>query len=93
MPPSSTDALGRLGFTPRPQRTCPGSVANFLFQSSGYLQDGSGCKLKPIRSRQSRYLNDRIEQDHRAIKRRVRPMLGFKSADSARVILNGIALT
>jgi transposase-like protein len=37
-------------------------------------------------------LNNRIEQDHRANKRRVRPMLGFKSADSARVILNGIEL-
>jgi transposase-like protein len=51
-----------------------------------------GCKLKPIRIRQSQYLNNRIEQDHRAIKRRVRPMLGFKSADSARVILGGIEL-
>ena len=56
------------------------------------LQDKSGCKLKPIRIRQSQYLNNRIEQDHRAIKRRVRPMLGFKSADSARVILSGIEL-
>jgi putative transposase len=56
------------------------------------LQDKSGCKLKPIRIRQSQYLNNRIEQDHRAVKRRVRPMLGFKSADSARVILEGIEL-
>ena len=56
------------------------------------LQDRSGCKLKPIRIRQSQYLNNRIEQDHRAVKRRVRPMLGFKSADSARVILGGIEL-
>ena len=37
-------------------------------------------------------LNDCIEQDHRAIKRRVRPMLGFKSVDIARVILGGIEL-
>jgi transposase-like protein len=56
------------------------------------LQDSSGCTLKPIKIRQSQYLNNRIEQDHRAIKRRVRPMLGFKSADSARVILGGIEL-
>ena len=56
------------------------------------LQDRSGCKLKPIRIRQSQYLNNRIEQDHRAVKRRVRPMLGFKSVDSARVILGGIEL-
>ena len=38
------------------------------------------------------YLDNRIEQDHRAVKRRVRSMLGFKSADSARVILGGIEL-
>jgi transposase-like protein len=42
--------------------------------------------------RQSAYLNNRIEQDHRAIKRRVRPMLGFKSFNSARVILGGIEM-
>jgi putative transposase len=56
------------------------------------LQDRSRGRLKPIRIRQSQYLNNRIEQDHRAIKRRVRPMLGFKSPDSARVILEGIEL-
>jgi putative transposase len=56
------------------------------------LQDRSRRRLKPIRVRQSQYLNNRIEQDHRAIKRRVRPMLGFKSVDSARVILGGIEL-
>jgi transposase-like protein len=48
--------------------------------------------LKPIRIRQSAYLNNRIEQDHRAVKRRVRPMLGFKSMVSARVILGGIEM-
>jgi transposase-like protein len=56
------------------------------------LQDRSRRKLKPIRIYQSRYLNNRIEQDHRAIKRRTRPMLGFKSVGSARAILGGIEL-
>jgi transposase-like protein len=56
------------------------------------LQDRSRRKLKPIRIRQSRYLDNRIEQDHRAIKRRVRPMLGFKSMASARAILGGIEM-
>ena len=56
------------------------------------LQDRSRRRLKPIRIRRSQYLNNRIEQDHRAVKRRVRPMLGFKSADSARVILSGIEM-
>src|SRR3954454_22750812 len=56
------------------------------------LQDRARRDLKPIRIRQSAYLNNRIEQDHRAIKQRVRPMLGFKSAASARVILSVIEL-
>ncbi|MBD2749330.1 IS6 family transposase [Microvirga sp. BT688] len=56
------------------------------------LQARSRRKLKPIRIRQSRYLNNRIEQDHRAIKRRIRSMLGFKSMASARVILSGIEM-
>ena len=49
-------------------------------------------RLKSIRIRQSRYLNNRIEQDHRRIKRRVRPMLGFKSFASAGAILDGIEM-
>jgi transposase-like protein len=36
--------------------------------------------------------NNRIEQDHRRIKHRVRPMLGFKSPRSAAIILSGIEL-
>jgi putative transposase len=56
------------------------------------LGDRSRRKLKPIRIRQSVYLNNRIEQDHRAIKRRVWPMLGFKTMNSARVILGGIEM-
>jgi transposase-like protein len=56
------------------------------------LQNRSQRDLKPIRIRQSRYLNNRIEQDHRRIKRRVRPILGFKSLSSARVILGGIEM-
>ena len=40
--------------------------------------------------RQSKYINNLVEQDHRAIKRIVRPMLGFKSFHCARAILAGI---
>lgn len=43
-----------------------------------------------IELRQSKYLNNLVEQDHRAIKRRVRPMLGFKSFWSARRLIAGI---
>jgi transposase-like protein len=56
------------------------------------LQNRSRRQLKPIRIRQNRYLNNRTEQDHRAVKRRVRLMLGFKSINSARVILGGIEM-
>ena len=40
--------------------------------------------------RQSKYLTDIVEQDHRAIKRIVRPMLGFKSFACARILIAGI---
>jgi putative transposase len=56
------------------------------------LRNRSQRLLKPIRIRQSRYLNNRIEQDHRRIKRRIRSMLGFKSTASAVTILSGIEM-
>ena len=46
----------------------------------------------PIKIRQNKYLNNLIEQDHRAIKRRTRPMLGFKTFRCARILLGGIEL-
>jgi transposase-like protein len=87
-------ALKRHG---RPERiVIDGSQTNheaiLACDTAARLQDQSGRKLKPIRIRQSRYLNNRIEQDHRRIKRRVRPMLGFKSTAAARVILSGIEM-
>src|SRR6478609_11220427 len=56
------------------------------------LQNRSRRKLKPIRIRQSRYMNNRIEQDHRRIKRRIRSMLGFTSFKSAAATLAGIEM-
>jgi putative transposase len=47
---------------------------------------------RPIIIRKNKYLNNRIEQDHRRIKRRIRPMLGLKSLESAATILSGIEL-
>ncbi|MBD1867469.1 DDE-type integrase/transposase/recombinase [Cyanobacteria bacterium FACHB-471] len=40
--------------------------------------------------RQSKYPNNTIEQDHRHIKRIVKPMMGFKSFNSARRTLGEI---
>jgi putative transposase len=39
---------------------------------------------------QNKYLNNIIEQDHRFIKKRTQPMLGFKSFRSAKITLTGI---
>jgi len=63
--------------------------------------DKSGANTAAIRSvnedacidielRQSKYLNNIVEQDHRAMKRVTDPMLGFKSFWSARIIIAGI---
>lgn len=38
---------------------------------------------RAVRHRTSRYLNNRLEQDHRGLKGRCRPMLGFKCPRSA----------
>lgn len=42
--------------------------------------------------RTRRYLNNIVEQDHRAIRRRCAPMLGFKSFTRAETTLTGIEL-
>ena len=44
----------------------------------------------PIKVRQVQYLNNIVDQDHRAIKRRIRPMMDFKEFRCARIILSGI---
>jgi transposase-like protein len=37
-------------------------------------------------------LNNLVEQDHRRIKQRIRPMLGFKRFDYAAITISGIEL-
>jgi putative transposase len=65
--------------------------------------DGSEANAAAIRTynqehgttitiRQVKYLNNVVEQDHRAVKRISRPMLGFKSFDAAQDTLTGIEL-
>jgi putative transposase len=45
-----------------------------------------------IEIRRIKYLNNIVEQDHRAVKRVTRPMLGFKSFRLAAATLSGIEL-
>jgi putative transposase len=40
----------------------------------------------------TKYLNNVVEQDHRAVKRVTRPMLGFKSFEAAQCTLTGVEL-
>jgi len=46
----------------------------------------------PVKIRSSKYLNNMVEQDHRRIKSRSQPMLGFKSFFNARRVLIGVEL-
>ncbi len=43
-----------------------------------------------IETRQFKFLNNIVESDHRRIKHRIRPMMGFKSFESAKITLAGI---
>jgi hypothetical protein len=47
---------------------------------------------KHTKLRSSKYLNNLIEQDHRGIKSRTGPMLGFKRFDYAAITIAGIEL-
>lgn len=47
-------------------------------------------KERQIEVRQVKYLNNIVEQDHRFIKKRTKPMLGFKSFRSAKITIAGI---
>ena len=46
---------------------------------------GRHCRCRPVR-----YLNNIVEQDHRAVKRRVRASQGFRSFDAAARTIQGI---
>jgi transposase-like protein len=52
----------------------------------------SGELPKRVGVRSNKYLNNLIEQDHRRVKQRLRPMLGLKSFRTAAVVISGIEL-
>ncbi len=52
----------------------------------------AGTLPRRVRIRSCKYLNNVIEQDHRRIKQRIRPMLGFKRFKTAAVTIRGIEL-
>jgi transposase-like protein len=50
------------------------------------------CMCRRVRVRSSKYLNNVVEQDHRRLKQRIGPMLGFKRFDTAAITISGIEL-
>ena len=66
--------------------TIDGSAANEAAIKSYNTEHGTNIII-----RKRKYVNNIVEQDHRAVKRVTRPMLGFKSFDAAQDTL-GIEL-
>jgi putative transposase len=81
-----TKAIRRHGQVPE-TITIDGSVANEA--AIKCYNEEHGTAITP---RKIKYLNNIVEQDHRAVKRVTRPMLGFKSFDTAQSTIAGIEL-
>ncbi len=72
----------------RPEKvTIDGSVTNksALEGFNEGVEEDQKCEI-----RQVKYLNNIVEQDHRFIKKRTKPMLGFKNFQSAKETISGI---
>jgi transposase-like protein len=67
--------------------TIDGSAANEAAIKSYNEEHGTAIVI-----RKTKYLNNIVEQDHHAVKRVTRPMLGFKAFDTAQATLTGIEL-
>ena len=80
-------ALGR-GRRRAPRLVVTDRLASYRTALGGLKRDGR--LPEATRHRRGRWLNNRVEQDHRRIKRRTRPMLGFKGFATARRALAGI---
>jgi transposase-like protein len=52
----------------------------------------AGATPRRVRVRSSKYPNNMVEQDHRRVKQRLRPMLGLKRFDHAAMTTSGIEL-
>jgi len=81
-----TKAIRRPGGVPE-KITIDGSAANEAAIKTYNEEHGTAIVI-----RKTTYLKNIVEQDHRAIKRVTRPMLGFKAFDAAQATLTGIEL-
>jgi hypothetical protein len=67
-------------------------TATFLLRFQAAIKSDNAAHGTPIVIRQVRYLHNIVEQDHRAVKRVTRPLLGCKAFDAAQDTLVGIEL-
>src|SRR5262249_55427607 len=67
-----------------------GRVCRFASGYSGTEIDWA--HVSAVRVRSCKYLNNVVEQDHRRLKQRIGPMLGFKRLDMAAITIRGIEL-
>src|SRR2546428_6451727 len=81
-----TKAIRRHGGVPE-KITIDGSAANEAAIKSYNEEHGTAIVIH-----KTKYLNNIVGQDHRAVKRVTRPMLGFKAFDAAQSTLTGIEL-
>ena len=80
-------ALGRAN-TRHPREIVTDRLKSYPGVLRAMKRDGELWRF--TRHRRGRWLNNRVEQDHRRIKRRTRPMLGFKRFATARRTLAGV---
>jgi putative transposase len=74
-----------------PQNGVPGTVTiDKSAANLAALEAINDDRETPIKIRQSKYLNNLLEQNHRPIKRRMRPMSEFKNFRCAQILLRGI---
>ena len=88
-----TKAIRRHGVPEK--STIDGSAANEAAIKSYNAEHGTTIAIRQgttIAIRQITYLNNIVEQDHRAVKRVTRPMLGCKAFEAAQGTLVGIEL-
>jgi transposase-like protein len=73
-----------------PYKNHPGCLRRLTPGGGGTEGEWRVAERVPVRT--SKYLNNRIEQDHRRVKQRLRPVLGLKSFRTAGVVISGIEL-
>jgi hypothetical protein len=91
VPRCASAAIGEL--PGRPGRRIPSKITiDKSGANTAAIESYNADHDAKIETRQVKYLNNIVEQDHRAIKRMTRPMLGFKSFWSAAITIAGIEI-